>query len=135
MDYNEKYIEEERKRVKRLYNRSKHKGFSSGDDLADWYVEQLRKYKCRCYFCEVSIHDINRLIDSGRLKTRKTGYGLRGPVLEIDKNDDTYTRELCVLACYYCNNDKSYTTTAEDYKKYFGHNRKKYFDLLLNVQQ
>jgi len=37
----------------------------------------------------------------------------------------------CVLACYYCNNDKSYTCSKEDYKKYFGPTRKQYFISLM----
>lgn len=60
------------------------------------------------------------------------GEGRRGPVLEIDKNDETYVPENCVLSCYYCNNDKSYTSSKEDYKVYFGKNRHQYFKTLLN---
>jgi hypothetical protein len=69
------------------------------------------------------------LIDSKKLKTRKTKYGCRGPVLEIDKkeNDRGYYPDNCVLACYYCNNDKSYITDSDDYKVNFGGNRKRYF--------
>jgi len=58
--------------------------------------------------------------------------GRRGPVLEIDKNDDTYVPKNCVLSCYYCNNDKSYTSSKEDYKDYFGKNRHQYFKTLLD---
>ena len=63
-------------------------------------------------------------------KTRKVGYGERGPVLEIDKGDNEkgYTKDNCVLACYYCNNDKSYIFGYDDYKKHFGKNRKTFFD-------
>ena len=58
---------------------------------------------------------------------------MRGPVLEIDKkiNDKPYSPENCVLACYYCNNDKSYTLDADDYKKFFGMAHNDYFQYLL----
>ncbi|MFC7772478.1 hypothetical protein [Flavobacterium sp. GCM10027622] len=130
MDLNE-YYEEQRKRVRKIYNGKKHFSYNNRDAFANWYVEQLKKYECRCYYCETSIHDIKRLIDAKVLKTRAVrGNGSRGSVLEIDK-DNIYSKDTCVLACYYCNNDKSYTLEKEDYKIYFGENRKKYFKKLL----
>jgi len=41
---------------------------------------------------------------------------------EVDKkiNDLVYSKENCVLACYYCNNDKSYTVNDEVYKPFLG---------------
>ena len=125
------YYEEQRKRAEKLYNGKKHSNFTDRKKFANWYVEQLKEYKCKCYYCETSIHDIKRLIDAKVLKTRAVrGNGSRGSVLEIDKNN-IYSKDTCVLACYYCNNDKSYTLDKEDYKKYFGENRKKYFKKLL----
>jgi hypothetical protein len=53
------------------------------------------------------------------------------PVLEIDKNVNTYSTDTCVMSCYYCNNDKNYTLEKEEYKKYFCEDRKKYFKKLL----
>ncbi len=126
------YFEEQRKRVEKLYNGKKHSNFRNRKKFAIWYVEQLKKYECKCYYCETSIHDIVNLIEKGSLKTRAVrGNGSRGSVLEIDKSNNTYSKDTCVLACYYCNNDKSYTLDKEEYKKYFGKNRKKYFQILL----
>lgn len=127
----EKYYEEQRIRVKKLFSK-KHSCFVSSIELANWYIEQLKDSKCKCYYCNTSIHDINTLIDAGLLKERKTGYGFRGRILEIDKNDETYIRENCVLSCYYCNNDKSYITSKDDYKNFFGNNRHEYFKLLIS---
>lgn len=125
------YFEEQRKRVRKIYNGKKHFAFINRDVFADWYVQQLKKNECECYYCETSIHDINKLIEAKLLKTRAVrGNSSRGSVLEIDK-DNTYSKETCVLACYYCNNDKSYTLDKEQYKKHFGENRKKYFKKLL----
>jgi len=127
----ENYFEEQRKRVKKLYVQ-KHVGFGGAVAMADWYVARLKKQECRCYYCETSIDDINRLIAATLLKTRSVrGDGKRGPVLEIDKQENGYCIEECVLACYYCNNDKSYTCSKEDYKKYFGPTRKQYFNSLM----
>ncbi len=128
----ELYYKEQYKRVEKLYNKAKHSNFVNKKGLADWYVNQLKKYNCKCYYCETSIHDIVNLIKIGSLKTRAVrGDGVRGPVLEIDKNDDIYSENTCVLSCYYCNNDKSYTLDKVEYKKYFGENRRKYFKKLL----
>ncbi len=127
----ESFYEAERIRVAKNYKKTKHQGFTDKNDLANWFVVELIRNNCTCYYCETAIHDIVKLIESGKLKERKIGFGFRGRVLEIDKNDEYYTRDHCVLSCYYCNNDKSYTTSKEDYKKFFGENRKKYFELLL----
>lgn len=124
------YLEEQRKRVKKNYNK-KYLGFGSSDDFANWYVEQLKINDCKCFYCDTSIHDIAKLIDQGKLRKRKIRYGSRGNVLEIDKNNDSYSQENCVLACYYCNNDKSYIFEKNDYKNHFGSNRKLYFEKLL----
>lgn len=129
---NEHYIQEQYKRVEKLYIKSKHFNFLNKKGLADWYTNELKRYECKCYYCDTSIHNINKLITSNKLKTRAVrGNGKRGPVLEIDKNDGVYSKETCVLACYYCNNDKSYTMNQNDYKEHFGKNRKKYFEMLM----
>ncbi len=87
----------------------------------------------KCFYCETSIFDIRRLIDNEMLLTRKVRYGVRGPILEIDRKDNPlgYNLANCVLSCYYCNNDKSYTLNSEEYKAFFGPNRNAYFRYLI----
>jgi hypothetical protein len=121
----------EKIRVANNYNRAKHKGFTDKYDFADWFVNQLKENNCECHYCGTSIHDIRKLINAGLLKERKTGFGYRGKILEVDKNDDDYTKDQCVLSCYYCNNDKSYTSEKDDYKEHFGANGNIYFKKLL----
>lgn len=129
----QEYIKQEFARAKKNLYKSERKTFGSADKLATWFVEKLKRQNFSCFYCETSIFDINKLIDAELLKTRAVrGEGRRGPVLEIDKNDDTYIPENCVLSCYYCNNDKSYTSSKEDYKVYFGKNRHQYFKTLLD---
>lgn len=90
------------------------------------------EYNCQCYYYETSIHDIVLLINAGLIKQRQIGYCFREPVLEVDKNDDRFIKHSCVLCCYYCNNDKSYTMQKDAYKDHFAANRQKYFKKLLH---
>jgi len=131
----EAYYEEQRRRAKKLYA-AKHIGLGDANAFANWFVEKLKSQQCKCFYCDTSIHDIQKLIAAGLLKTRSVrGTGKRGPVLEIDKQEKGYNENECVLVCYYCNNDKSYTSSKEDYKLYFGSNRKQYFILLMERLQ
>lgn len=134
MNENEDFIKQEKERISKLFS-TKHKpGFQSQTDLANWYERQIKKQKFKCYYCDTSIFDICSLIEINKIKTRRIRFGVRGPVLEIDKkiNGNGYTPDNCVLSCYYCNNDKSYTLDSEDYKEHFGKNRNKYFEYLKN---
>jgi hypothetical protein len=130
------YLKEEIPRIKKLYSPRKHKDFKSRDNFVNWFEEQIEKQEYACYYCGTSIFNIEKLIDQGKLETRKAGKGgTRGRKLEVDRmnNKKGYKKNNCVLACYYCNNDKSYIFDSADYKKHFGKNRNKYFsDLLLN---
>ncbi len=129
----ERFISHELIRTLKLFS-TKHKPhFPTKEIFATWYINQLKEQKFRCYYCETSIFDIRKLIEENKLLTRKTGYGMRGPVLEVDKmtNSLGYSPTNCVLSCYYCNNDKSYTLNSQDYKEFFGKSRKAFFDNLL----
>ena len=131
----EKFISNERIRTSNLFS-TKHKPhFPTKDFFADWYIEKLKEQNFKCYYCDTSIFIIRKLIDEKKLLTRKIGYGVRGPVLEVDKMNNSlgYSPTNCVLSCYYCNNDKSYTLESEDYKKFFGSSRKVFFDHLLQL--
>ena len=131
----EQYINQEILRVLGRYNSAKHHpGFANAHDLSTWYGNQLRQQDCKCYYCETSILDIKRLINAELLATRAVGGGgRRGPVLEIDKkvNQLGYNQENCVLACYYCNNDKSYIFGTDDYKRFYGPARHEHFRHLI----
>ncbi|WEK20458.1 MAG: hypothetical protein P0Y49_04815 [Candidatus Pedobacter colombiensis] len=130
----EQFLSEERSRVMNLFSSSHKTGFLSKHDLSDWFVSQIQQQNFKCYYCETSIFDIKKLIGAKLLTTRKIRYGERGPILEIDKklNGLGYLKTNCVLACYYCNNDKSYTLNADQYKTYFGPARNVFFKVLLN---
>lgn len=133
----EQFISQEMRRVTKLFGIKHRVGFATKEIFATWYISQLQKQDFKCYYCETSIFDIRKLISQNKLLTRKTGYGVRGPILEIDKmiNENGYSPANCVLSCYYCNNDKSYTLNSVDYKKFFGTARKSFFGHLLNHEK
>jgi hypothetical protein len=120
----------EHERALNLFSTKHRVGFTSKTVFASWFTLRLQQQDFCCYYCETSILDIRSLISQGLLKTRATGYGQRGPVLEIDKKENHlgYNQDNCVLSCYYCNNDKSYTLDSAAYKQYFGPNRKLFFE-------
>ena len=126
------FIVSETQRVSKLYS-TKHKaGFPTRDSFTTWFIQQMQSQDFQCYYCETSIFLIRGLIDTEKLLARKTGYGYRGRILEIDKkrNSSGYNMNNCVLSCYYCNNDKSYTLDSDVYKEYFGPSRKRFFEFL-----
>jgi hypothetical protein len=89
-----------------------------------------------CYFCNTDIRDIQSLIKNQIIYPRKRGkHGYSGMHFEIehlnaDKTDNAESN--IVLACYYCNNDKSNTIEPEIFKKFFGKQKSiSYKDLML----
>ncbi|NCN27570.1 hypothetical protein GW915_08340 [bacterium] len=114
----------------------KSEGFDDKYHFAHWWMEQISKQSGACHYCEVQFADIKELIDAKFLRERKTGYGYRGIPPEIDRLDsiaakNVYSPSNCVLACYYCNNDKSNIYPAKLFKKYLGPARKALVEGLL----
>ena len=96
------YVIQETKRVEKLFALKHKGGFKTKSDFANWFVATL-KNQCYSYnYCGTSLFDINSLIQSGKLNVRRTGYGERGPILEIDKKMKGYKPDNCVIFCYYC---------------------------------
>lgn len=130
------YRVEERKRVLKLFSRNKHgksEGFMSATALADWWIGKLDSQNGCCVYCATHIVLIEQLIEEGWLKSRAVrGTGKRGPRLELERIDASgaYRPSNCALVCYYCNNDKSYIYSAEDYKKYLAPAKKMHFNFL-----
>lgn len=108
--------------------------FKSLEDLRLWYKDQFKEQNGKCFYCKTSFFDIKRLIDDKKLNGRLIGHGgYRGkyPEIECLENEKRYLKGNCVLACYYCNNDKSNVFSAKEYKEYFGLNRNQFFEKLL----
>lgn len=88
-----------------------------------WYKEQPRK----CFYCEIEESILFDLYDNGILSSKRGTK--RGKSLEIERRNSTnnyYSKENCVMACYFCNNHKSDIITEIDHKKYFADNIKRY---------
>lgn len=101
----------------KAWNKGKQKsnlsGFKDELDFINWYEAQEKE----CYYCKIKERELQKLINLGIIKSKrfpvynepKRGRN-RGFWLEIDrKNPENikYSRKNCVLACYFCNNDKS----------------------------
>ena len=68
------FLVTETTRLKKLFGTKHKKGFGSKEKFVEWGIEQLKKQKYSCYYCETSIFDIRVLIENKKLRTRKTGY-------------------------------------------------------------
>ena len=116
---------------KNVYKPNKHcKGFGSKNELALWWIDQLKIQNDCCDYCKTPIKLICELIDSKLLSGRKVkGDGVRGRQLELERIDSfaDYSKSNCVLICYYCNNDKSNVYSAADYKTYLAPAKNKHF--------
>lgn len=123
--------------------RDKKNGFDSFQDFLDWYKKQENKEgeKC-CYYCGLTEEESQRIVMEGKLESNrfpkdgKIEKGKnRGVWLEIDRDKPKgdYSKDNCVLACYFCNNDKSDVfKSAKEYIK-FKKNRLEYLKKLLNL--
>lgn len=74
--------------------------------------EQLTA-SCKCAFCGISLEEVEVLADKGMLYKKND----RGWSLGIDRLNSNYeyTKENCVMACYWCNNAKTDEFTKEEF--------------------
>mgnify|MGYP001048374494 CR=1 FL=1 len=116
------------KRVRSLYHNKKNLdgfGFDSFKSFYKWHKSQYLKQKGECYYCKTGEHIISTLFEAKYGNRKRLN---RGRHLEIERRDsDTnfYDENNCVLACYFCNNDKSDIFTESEYLKYLN-NRKQF---------
>lgn len=121
----EEYIDLEVKRVDKYKSKKN----------AELFKKKLTKQELCCYFCNIDIRDIQSLIKNNIIYPRKRGnHGYSGMHFEIehldaDKANDNSNN--IVLACYYCNNDKSNTIEPEIFKDFFGKRKGEAFKCLI----
>ena len=61
---NEEFLIKESERAHKLFA-TKHKpGFTTRESFSKWFRDQLLKQDFKCHYCETSILDIRRLIES-----------------------------------------------------------------------
>ncbi len=128
-----KYVEKPIEKLKTNYNERKRKNLNGFIDFKDFYTWFLSQKKT-CYYCGIDEDIVQRIVTTSKLTSNrfplngilKQGRS-RGMWLEVDRIDpkNIYSRENCVLCCYFCNNDKSDVFDGLEYKKFF-ENRNQY---------
>lgn len=117
------------KRSNQLYNSKKNKEEFAGfkNITQRGFFEWFRNHTRTCFYCEVEEYKLKELFDAGMLKTKRG----RGRSLELERRDATsnlYSKENCVLACYFCNNHKSDIISEEDHLEHFSANIRRYLE-------
>lgn len=109
-----KYTSEEREASNRftsLRQRANSKGINVNwerKDFISWYLSSQKK----CYYCGCGLEEIERFHNKRYSKRHNT----RGKSLEVDRLEDAeYSKDDCVLACYWCNNAKSDVFTQPEF--------------------
>lgn len=71
-----------------------------------------------CHYCKISDEEISKLRSRGKIYSKVQ----RGYTMEIDRlaPNHEYSKENCVLACYWCNNAKSDEFTADEVSEHIG---------------
>ena len=122
----------EMRRIRSLYSNKKRLfkddfEFNSFKEFYEWYIGQYKKQEGACYYCETKESVIAELFKAKFTSAkRKT----RGAHLEVERKDakgNKYNKENCVLACYFCNNDKSDIFSEKEYFEYLK-DRKLFFN-------
>ncbi len=115
------------KRIRNLYhNKGKLPEFLGGfNEFYKWHRLQYEKQEGKCYYCGTDEKVIATLFEKKFLHRKRT---TRGKHLEIERRDaisNGYNKENCVLACYFCNNDKSDIFSETEYLEFLK-NRKEF---------
>lgn len=133
------YIPKPIEKLKSNFSQRMQKGLNSFVDFKDfviWYNEQEKE----CYYCGLKEQEMQEIAMKGILKSNRfpqngiIGRGQsRGVWLEVDRLNpkENYSRENCVLCCYFCNNDKSDVFQGNEYKE-FMRNRVEYLRKKIN---
>ena len=104
---------QEYQRLSNWYSNKKNKGnmgFTSREDFIKWYKSQPQK----CAYCKSSLKEIRRFYNLTKKKNKRP---TRGNSLEVDRvKDEKYSKNNCVLACYWCNNAKTDVFDKRDMK-------------------
>jgi 5-methylcytosine-specific restriction endonuclease McrA len=114
-------------------------GFNNFSDFLSWYNGIEEK---KCHYCGVLEEEVQKIVVTGLLTSKRfpqngnTGRGqARGMWLEVDKfnPNELYSIENCVLACYFCNNDKSDVFGGQEYLNFFQNRAIYLHDLLKTI--
>jgi hypothetical protein len=117
------------KRVRSLYHNKKNLvgfEFKSFNAFYKWHKYQHIKQKGKCHYCKTDEHIISKLFETKYGNRKRLNRGLHLEVERRDSDTNIYDDDNCVLACYFCNNDKSDIFTESEFLKYLK-NRNQFF--------
>ena len=122
----------EMQRIKNLYNNKKNINkdkvkFLNFNEFYKWYISQYAKQQGKCYYCKTKEKVIATLFTKKFLSTKRTKRGHHLEVERLDSKNNEYSKTNCVLACYFCNNDKSDIFSEDEYFEYLK-DRKIFFE-------
>ena len=128
IDQEKKNELKEMRRIRQLYHNKKGVDFEFKDfnEFYYWYISQYKKQNRCCYYCKTEESIITNLFEKKFTKIKRPN---RGKHLEVERRDsksNKYNKENCVLACYFCNNDKSDIFSEDEYFEYLK-DRKQFF--------
>jgi len=69
----------------------------------------------KCEYCEITIPEINDLVDKEQLFNKQYSRGFTFEIDRINSNKE-YTKDNCVICCYWCNNAKTDEFNREEFK-------------------
>ncbi|MDD4822007.1 MAG: hypothetical protein PHI48_05550 [Bacteroidales bacterium] len=133
-EYKPKPIE----KLKADFSRRKNDGKDSFGDFESFHEWYKKKEKV-CHYCGISESDCQEIVMTGKLTSNRFPQDgklfrgqARGMWLEVDrrKPKENYSEGNCVLACYFCNNDKSDVFDEKQYME-FKSNRAEYLRKLV----
>ena len=111
------------KQIKTMFYSKKPMEFQSLDAFHNWYTN----YPKECHYCGLNEEESQEIVHLGLLTSNRFPLGgktrrgvFRGYWLEIDRKNPNgaYSEENCVMACDFCNNDKSDVFSAEQYQEF-----------------
>ena len=117
------------RRIRSLYHNKKKKNFDfpNFNSFYKWHEQQWKEQEGKCYYCHTDEHVIATLLEKKYSHRKRLN---RGRYLEVERKDATsnkYNSQNCVLACYFCNNDKSDIFNEGEYRAYL-QNRKAFLN-------
>lgn len=86
----------------------------SEDEFVDFYKSD--DFDRECHFCNIKESEIDKLILSQKINTKRLG--TRGKKMEIErlKPNEGYVKGNIALCCYWCNNAKTDEFSAKEFK-------------------
>ena len=97
--------------------------FLNFEDFYQWHSKQEKK----CHYCSLKEEESQKIVMLSILKSNRfplngkiTQGRARGVWLEIDRKEPKgkYSKNNCVLSCYFCNNDKSDVFNEKEYNNF-----------------